>query len=117
MDSLAPIGTPSTTPEPVPNPTPPSGSAHHHVTGWVALVIIAAIAATVGYLVWAKAHEAWPFDFEGPWSEVNRRGSQNETSDRITYRNEESGIEFKYPANWISSSEYAYGYPNNTVVS
>src|SRR3989344_9115224 len=117
MDSLAPIENPSTTPEPVPNPTPPSGSAHHHVTGWVALVIIAAIAATVGYLVWAEAHKAWRFDFEGTWSDIKQGDFSSETAEWKTYRNEEYGFEFKYPITWIGSTEYPLNHKTNTIVS
>ena len=100
MDSLAPIENPSTTPEPVPNPTPPSGSAHHHVTGWVALVIIAAIAATVGYLVGAEGHKARPFDFVGPWSDIKQGDFSSETAEWKTYRNEEHRFELDFNDKW-----------------
>ena len=73
----------------------------HHVTTWVALVIIAAIAATVGYLVWAKSQEAWPFDDDGPWNEVRR----DEMAGWKTYRNDKYGLEFKYPYGYVISHE------------
>ncbi|OGE78301.1 MAG: hypothetical protein A2751_04080 [Candidatus Doudnabacteria bacterium RIFCSPHIGHO2_01_FULL_46_14] len=73
---------------------------HHHITSWVALVIIATIAATTGYLLWAKSQEAWPFDFDGPWSEVKRIGSQSETAGWNICKNEAYGFEVKYPPNW-----------------
>lgn len=77
---------------------------YHHITPWVAFVIIAAIAATVGYLIWAKAHEAWPFDYDGPWSDVKspsllQREGGGEFAGWKTYRNEEYGYEIKYPNN------------------
>lgn len=97
---------PIVTPPPPDHTAPAVASRGGRVTTWVALVIIAAIAATVGYLIWAKAHEAWPFDYDGPWNEVKspsllQREGRGEFADWKIYRSEEIGVELQYPKDWI----------------
>ncbi len=108
MDSLTPTENPNPVPQSAPVSTTPSSPPRHHITGWVALVIIAAVAATVGYLVWAEAHKAWPFDDAGPWNEVKRDESRNESSDLKTYRNEQEGFEIRYPKDYILRASPIY---------
>src|SRR3990167_9223846 len=88
------------------NPSTPTGtSGHRHVTAWVALVIVAAIAATAGYLVWAKAHEAWPYDEVDLSSPSTSLGTASDLAGWKTYRNEEYGFEVRYPQNEIIATE------------
>src|SRR3990167_10719188 len=93
---------PTVTPAPPTMVPPPANlpSGHHHITAWVALIIVAAIAATAGYLVWAKAHETWPYDNETPQTLETPKNDSNSALDMArwkTYRNEEYGFGFKYP--------------------
>ena len=103
------------TPQPASTPTEPSG--HRHVTAWVALVIVAAIAATAGYLVWAKAHEAWPYDNETPQTLENPSNSSlSEVEGWQTYRNEEYGFQVRVPNEWTHHEEYSATKPSSKVL-
>ena len=106
------------TPQPASTPTEPSG--HRHVTAWVALVIVAAIAATAGYLVWAKAHEAWPYDNETPQTLETPKNDSNSALDMArwkTYRNEEYGFGFKYPQSVERFNVSTDSWPNGIYVT
>ena len=94
---------PTVTPAPPTIVPPPANlpSGHHHITAWVALIIVAAIAATAGYLVWAKAHETWPYDEVDLSSPSTSLGTTGDVAGWKTYRNEEYGFEFKYPADLV----------------
>ncbi|OGE76269.1 MAG: hypothetical protein A3K05_01410 [Candidatus Doudnabacteria bacterium RIFCSPHIGHO2_01_48_18] len=83
----------------------------------MALVIVAAIAATAGYLVWAKAHEAWPYDNETPQTLENPSNSSlSEVEGWQTYRNEEYGFQVRVPNEWTHHEEYSATKPSSKVL-
>jgi hypothetical protein len=90
MDSLDPNASQSQTQvQPV-----KSHKIHLRPTVWIMTLVVIAFAA--GYLVWARANQAWPFDNEIvglPTHEANTA-----TADWKTYTNTQFGFEFKYPA-------------------
>ena len=89
----------------------------HHITTWVALVIVAGVAATVGCLVWDKVHENWPFETVTPSFSKERGGgnSKSYVSEWKSCSNQQYGYEFKYPQDWfvwnkkvLGPGEYEY---------
>ena len=76
------------------NPTPPPQLPHKHLHPAVWIGILVAVATVVGYAVWANSVK----DQVAEQNNTNQTASPNVLSDWKTYRNEEYGYEFKYPA-------------------
>ncbi len=73
---------------------------HHHVTPWVAMIIIAAISATMGYFIWANANESWGYDYVYPEfnKKISRILTQTQTIGWKTYRDEGYGFQVSHPS-------------------
>lgn len=83
--------------------TPP----HKSISRWV--VVIITILAVLGYFISFYAFNLWPFEsllpslpqMSPPTTLAPYPTDQPDLSNWQTYRNEEYGLEFKYPENWI----------------
>ncbi len=82
-----------------------SGWHRHHVTPWVAMVIIAAIAAMAGIVVWTQANESWVYqDVETRYPRLRKAVAEVitavETVRWQTYRDDGYGFEIRNPAKY-----------------
>ena len=81
------------------------GWHHHHITPWVAIVIVAAIAAMAGIVVWMKASESWVYeDIVTNYPRLRKTVSEVITAIGTvswkTYRDDGYGFEIRHPAKY-----------------
>lgn len=75
------------------------------VTSWVAIIIIASIAATLGFFIWTSAHESWLYEDQSTRFTIVRRGISSvvttlETVTWKTYRDEQFKFQVRHPAKY-----------------
>ncbi len=96
---------------------------HHHITPWVAMVIIAAIGSTFVYFIWASANESWGYDYVYPEfnKKVTRFLTKTQTIGWKTYSDEGYGFQLSHPAKYsdtvstIVTSSILGAIPGTTV--
>ncbi|MEQ1500170.1 MAG: hypothetical protein ABL917_02215 [Parcubacteria group bacterium] len=78
---------------------------HHHITPWVAMVIISAIGATFGYFIWTNANESWGYEYVYP--EFNKKVTnfltKTQTVGWKTYHDEGYGFQLNHPAKYSAT--------------